>query len=69
MDTTLQTELFACIAKEVTPLPLSCAPVLNVLLRTELIRGLVAIARTTAANSENVIGQGWWQKIKIMRQT
>lgn len=51
MDTTLQTELFACMAKEVTPLPLSCAPVLNVLLRTELIRGLAAIARTTAANS------------------
>lgn len=69
MDTTLQTELFACTAKEVTPSPLSCVPVLNVLLRTELIRGLGAIADTTAANSENGRGKGWWQKIKIMRQT
>lgn len=48
MESTLKTELFACIVKEVNTSPLSRAPVLNILLRSELIRGPVAIAHTSA---------------------
>lgn len=39
MESTLKTELFACIAEEVNTSPLSLAPVLNILLKSELIRG------------------------------
>lgn len=34
MESTLKTELFACIAEEVNTSPLSLAPVLNILLKS-----------------------------------
>ena len=39
MESTLKTELFACRAEEINTSPLSLAPVLNILLKSELIRG------------------------------
>lgn len=68
-ESSIKTELFACLAKEVNTSPLSSTPVQNILCMSDFIRRPVAVSTYRCGGECECDGEKMWHKIKIMSQT